>query len=531
LSSTQAIEDLVTLVRQAAARSPGRVVLTFPASGQELTFAEFDERSDRIARALLKLGIAHGDRVAVMLGNRPEFPLLWIAIAKSGAVMVPINMYARSADASYLLQHSGAAVMVTDSGCLDLAVSLRELCPVLQHVLSVDEPAAEAAAAGVIGLPGLSLAAEGPPLAPAPPERTVNIQYTSGTTGRPKGCVLSHYYWCRLARWLITGPPPLTADDVLLTAQPFYYMDPQWNLAVALLAGARLVVLDRFHPSTFWPDVREHGVTFFYCLGMMPRALYNMPADLDDRHHRVRGIACSAIPLALHQQLEDRWGAPWFEAFGMTETGGDLRTFLADRDGTVGTGCIGRPFPDRELRVVDGENRPLSRGSTGELVLRGPGMMDGYFRDEAATNHAFRGGWFHTGDLVRQDDAGRVYYIGRTKDMIRRSGENISATEVEAVLCEHPSVLEAACVAVPDELRGEEVKAYVVPKQPAAPPSPEELHAWVSERLAYFKVPRYWEYVSEMPKTPSERVAKAELTKGTGDLRACAWDAAERRWR
>jgi carnitine-CoA ligase len=375
----------------------------------------------------------------------------------------------------------------------------------------------------------LSSAAEGPPLGPALPEQTVNIQYTSGTTGRPKGCVLSHYYWCRLARHLITGPPPLTADDVLLTAQPFYYMDPQWNLAVALLAGARLVVLDRFHPSTFWRDVREHGVTFFYCLGMMPRALYNMPADPDDRHHRVRGIACSAIPLALHQQLEDRWGAPWFEAFGMTETGGDLRMFVADRDGTVGTGCIGTPYPDREMRVVDGENHPLSRGSTGELVLRGPGMMDCYFQDEAATNHAFRGGWFHTGDLVRQDDTGRVYYVGRTKDMIRRSGENISATEVEAVLCEHPSVLEAACIAVPDELRGEEVKAYVVLRQPTA--APEELHAWVSERLAYFKVPRYWEYVNEMPKTPSERVAKTELIKGTNDLRAGAWDAVEGQWR
>jgi carnitine-CoA ligase len=163
------------------------------------------------------------------------------------------------------------------------------------------------------------------------------------------------------------------------------------------------------------------------------------------------------------------------------------------------------------------------------MVIRGPGMMEGYFGDEAATTQAFRGGWFHTGDMVRQDEADRVYYLARRKDMIRRSGENISAAEVEAVLSEHPAVTEAACVAVPDELRGEEVKAYIVVAEPR--PQAQDLHAWVRARLAYFKVPRYWAYVDAMPKTPSERAAKAELTAGAGDLRTGAWDAVEGRWR
>jgi crotonobetaine/carnitine-CoA ligase len=166
----------------------------------------------------------------------------------------------------------------------------------------------------------------------------------------------------------------------------------------------------------------------------------------------------------------------------------------------------------------------VPRGQTGELLIRGPGMMDGYFRNRAATAQAFDGGWFHTGDVVRQDEAGRVFYVGRTKDMIRRSGENIAAAEVESVLSRHPRVAEAACVPVPDELRGEEVKVYVVATGDR--PDPAELREWLSGQLAYFKVPRYWAFVDRLPKTPSERVAKGELTAGVEDLRAGAWDAA-----
>jgi crotonobetaine/carnitine-CoA ligase len=517
------IEDLPALVRTAARRWPQRSLMRFPATGESVTCAEFDSRSDALAAGLVALGVTSGDRVAVMLPNRLDFPLAWIGIAKAGGVMVPVNVFYQVADASYVVQNSGATVLLTDAEHLPLAREMRATCGSLTSIVSVDGPAD-----GVLDLAAVLTGGEGADLPPVYPEQTANLQYTSGTTGHPKGCVLSNFYWVRLARMIAAGPPELGPDDVLLTAQPFYYMDPQWNLALALLVGGELVVLDRFHPSTFWPDVRAHGVTFFYCLGMMPMALHNMPPDPADRDNRVRGIACSAIPTRLHAQLEERWGAPWYEAFGMTETGGDLRVFEHEQE-LLGTACIGRPYPDREIRVADADGNPVPRGATGELLVRGAGMMDGYFGDPEATARAFDAGFFHTGDVVRQDEAGRVFYIGRTKDMIRRSGENIAAAEVEAVLTRHPEVAEAACVPVPDELRGEEVKVYVVPS--GERPDPAALREWLSGQLAYFKVPRYWAFEDRLPKTPSERVAKGELTAGIEDLRTGAWDAVENEWR
>ncbi len=517
------IEDLPTLVRTAAERWPARSLMRFPATGESVTYADFHGRSDALAAGLVALGVDRGDRVAVMLPNRLDFPVAWIGIVKAGGVMVPVNVFYQAADAAYLLQNSGATILVTDTDHLALARDMQATCESLAHIISVDGPAD-----GALDLAAVLAGGEGRDLRPVYPEQASNLQYTSGTTGHPKGCVLSNFYWVRLARMIAAGPPDLGPDDVLLTAQPFYYMDPQWNLALALLVGGELVVLDRFHPSTFWQDVRSHGVTFFYCLGMMPMALYNMPPEPADRDNRVRGIACSAIPARLHAELEERWGTPWYEAFGMTETGGDVRVFEREEE-LLGTACIGRPYPDRELRVADADGNPVPRGGTGELLVRGPGMMDGYFRNREATARAFDGGWFHTGDVVRQDEAGRVFYIGRTKDMIRRSGENIAAAEVEAVLTRHPQVAEAACVPVPDELRGEEVKVYVVPA--GGRPDPAELREWLSGQLAYFKVPRYWTFVDQLPKTPSERVAKAELTAGVEDLRTGAWDSAEDRWR
>jgi len=237
----------------------------------------------------------------------------------------------------------------------------------------------------------------------------------------------------------------------------------------------------------------------------------------------VRMVMCSAIPPGRHAEIEARWGAPWLEAFGMTETGGDLAVSMDEHDVLVGSGSLGRPMPDREARAVDDDDADVPDGAVGELVLRGPNMMDGYFKNEEATAALFRGGWLHTGDLVKRDAAGRFYYVGRKKEMIRRSGENISAAEVEETIASHPAVRMAACVPVPDDIRGEEVKAYVVLRDGAAA-EPAELNAHCADRLAYFKVPRYWTFVDDLPRTPSERIAKHILVGGVDDLRAGAWD-------
>lgn len=490
------VDDLVTLVRRAARAWPEKVAWIFDETGERLTFADVDTKSDHLALALTELGVTRGDRVAVMSRNEPAFPLLWLALAKLAAVLVPVNVNYRELDGCHVLRQSGARFAVAAEEFVEL---LKEIAPatMLERVLTIGE------------LTGFSVPrTEGAKRFEVTGELPANIQYTSGTTGAPKGCVLPHRYWLTLARGLVSEFPAISARDTILTAQPFHYIDPQWNVALGLASGATLVVLDRFHPSTFWSKVRHYRVTWFYCLGLMPVLLLRQPESPQDRDHRVRAISASAIPRDLHAALEKRWGVGWYEAFGMTETGGDLRVSEVDHDELVGTGCVGTPTRDREAMIADDAGRPVPRGETGELLLRGIGLMHGYHDDPEATARAFHGGWFRTGDLATMDDRGRVFYVGRTKDMIRRSGENVSADEVERALLHHPAVRLAAVTAEPDELRGEEVRAFVVLTGTV---TPDELAEFCATKLAYFKVPRYWTVVDSLPLTPSERVAKGEL--------------------
>lgn len=468
--------DLVSILDAAASYRGERTAWTFDLGdgpAKTLSYAEVGARSASYAQALRELGVVAGDRVAVLLGNRPEMPLVWFALMRLGAAMVPLNVRYGPVDTGHVLHDAGARMVVTTAA----HAGALEAVDYLPEVVLVEELFAEGAWSQ----------------GPVDPAAVVNVQYTSGTTGRPKGCLLTHRYWTTLGGSMVAEFPHVSDEDVMLTAQPFHYIDPQWNVVTALLAGAHLVALDGFHPSTFWAKVREHEVTYFYCLAAMPTLLLRMPPDPLDRQHRVRAVQCSAIPTALHAELEERWGVPWFEAFGMTETGADIRVGSDDHDELVGTGCLGLPAAHREVRLVEGE-----------LWLRGPGMMEGYLGHPSPFRED---GWFPTGDLARLDDAGRVYLTGRLKDMIRRSGENIAAREVEDVLLTHPAVRLAAVVGVPDEIRGEEVKAYVV----APGSSPEELTTWCAERLASFKVPRFWEFRDDLPLTASHRVEKAKL--------------------
>lgn len=438
---------LVGALRDAARRWPDRVAWTFD-PGDRFTFADVERLTAGYAATLRERGVRSGDRIAVLLGNRPAFPLTWLSLTAIGAVLVPVSTRYQTADAEHVLRACNASGIVAGPEFEPLLARLPPDVPGLANIYPAGAVEAAAAMAGDTPLPG-----SGDP----DPAGTANIQFTSGTTGHPKGCVLPHRYWTQLAGGLVTDFPYLTASDVMLTAQPFHYIDPQWNVAAGLLSGAELVILDGFHPSSFWAKVRQHQVTYFYCLGAMPTLLLRMPASPQDREHRVRAVQCSAIPKSLHRDLEERWGVPWYETFG---------------------------------------------------------MMDGYLDDPAATAAATRGGWFHTGDLGRMDEQGRVYHTGRLKDMIRRSGENVAAREVEEILLIHPAVRLVAVCAVPDEIRGEEVKAYYV----APGTAPAELAEYCRARLAPFKVPRFWQAEDDLPRTDSQRVAKARLGELTGPV-------------
>ncbi|MFI6920688.1 AMP-binding protein [Nonomuraea spiralis] len=497
------------LLRDRAAAHGDRVLFRF--AGVETTVAQVEERTDRLANVLAARGVRRGDRVAVMLGNGVGFPVAWLAIAKLGAVIVPLNPGYRSADLAHVVKDSGPVLALAGSAAAAealLALDFGEVGlldpadagPAPEPVRAsgaFDAGAALASTSGVRDLPDVGW------------DDLVNLQYTSGTTGFPKGCMLTHRYWLHLAE-LAADVAAVTPADVDLTAQPFYYMDPQWNTVLCLLTGIPLVILPRFSASGFWPSVRDQGVTFFYVLGTMPLLLLKQPPDAElDRAHRVRLVLCSGITPALHATIEERWGAPWREAYGSTEAGVVLAVRPEDT-ACVGTGAMGRPVPGKEARVVQEDGSDAPDGEVGEIVVRGEPMLTGYWnRDEPL----LRDGWYPMGDLGYRDARGHYHLVGRLKEMIRRGSENIAAAEVEAVLADHPAVRAAAVVPVPDELFGEEVKAFV---QVAEPVEPRELVAYVRARLADFKTPRFVEFVESFPMTPSERIAKHLLPAGRG---------------
>lgn len=510
LPDLRQVRGVGQLLRWAAEQHGNRTAWVFLAGGEpeRWTFAEVDRGVDGVV-ALLAESTQDGDRVALMLPNTSAFPLTWLACARAGRIAVPLNAKAMPVDAAHVLRDSGARLVVTTA----------ELLPVVTAAVAALDPGARPA---VVTDRDVREAASSPPSSPpASPEpvrqRVVNIQYTSGTTGLPKGCMLSHTYWLEIAHSLCRTFPAIAPDDVLYTTQPFSYIDPQWNAVTALMAGARLVVDTRFSASRMWERMREHEVTLFYCLGIMPAALLAQPPSELDRRHRVRTVIASAIPTDLHAALEERWGVPWYEAYGMTESGADLILAPEDHDAAVGRACLGRPHRGKEVLVADPDGLPVPTGTEGELLIRGIGLMDGYWGQPDATREAFRDGWLRSGDRVVMDADGLVFYRGRMKDMVRRSGENISAREVESVLEEHPAVMLAAVVGVPDALREEEVAAYVVPHGGRGV-TWEELRTHCAQRIAGFKVPRYWAIREELPMTPSERVAKGELRRSPGQL-------------
>ncbi|TCP54236.1 crotonobetaine/carnitine-CoA ligase [Tamaricihabitans halophyticus] len=526
-TATKQAANLPELVEYAAQNWPQRVAMHFDPEGTVITFAELAGAVRGAAAGLRELGIGPGDRVALLLPNVVEFPIAWLATTRLGAAMVPVNVYLGESDLrSLLVDARPSAIIVSTESAGKLAPLLAEL----------GQPQVVLVGAGeqdeVSGTRWERLtSASGQPERRVFPEAVANIQYTSGSTGTPKGCLLSHAYWMELAQVLIDHGPRLTGADVLLTAQPFYYMDPQWNLVGALHTGAKLVVLDRFHPRSFWESVRRHRVTFFYCLGVMPTLLLKTEPSGQERDNLVRYIACSALPTDRHRELEERFGAPWHELYGSTELGLVTMVEPAEHDATVGTGALGRPMPNLEVRIVDDSGQPVPRGSVGNLLVRGARVTYGYFGDDAATEAAFRGGWYDTGDLVHQDEADLLYFHGRTKDIIRRSGENIAAVQLESVLEQHAEVALAACVPVPDELRGEEIQAFVVARgsRPAAELVPE-LIEFAQRNLAYFKVPRYWVLRDRLPLTASEKIAKKELREAAAGRQDPGYDRVSQLW-
>ena len=510
------MSSLRAVLETTVARTPKKTFLVY--KDQEVSYGDFLTAVTETANGFLSLGLKKGDKIAILLPNGLEFPQCWLAANMIGAIMVPVNGRFVDREIEYILGHSEAKAIVTSGQHLDIVLNIKGRLPYLNSVITVDAAATD----NTIPLNRLGKKSAKPAGIAIEGTDPAVILYTSGTTGNPKGCVATQDYFIDLATTQ-GGIFQLTPEDRVYTAQPFYYMDPQWNTIMVLLHNATLVIAEKFSTTGFWDEVRRNRITVFYCIGSMTSFLYNMPPSELDKQHRLRMVQTSGIAPLIHKAWEERFNVPVFETYGSTETAIDTAVYPGT-DRKVGTASIGRTVPYREAKIFDDEDKEVPQGEIGEIVLkRGRGMMTSYYKDPDATERAFKGGWFHTGDLGYVDPDGDLHFAGRKKDIIRRGGENIAAASIEQALITHPKILDVAAIPVPDKVRGEEVKVYIVPR-PGQTITFEEVIEFSEKNMAEYKVPRYVEIRESLPKTPSERVQKEKLKQEKKDLTEGCYD-------
>ncbi len=506
-----------------------RLALQFIDSGDPgLTFSELRAAVMRVASAYSRIGIGEGAHVAVMIPNRVEFPLTWLALACLGAVMVPTNVSYTSGELDYVCNDARVSYLVIDASLLPVFEGMQDRPAALadSNVIVVgdgdgdgDERYRRYEEIVAAADPGFE-----PPTEPGP-DALLNIQYTSGTTGFPKGCMQTQRYWIVLGRTAGSMSAPVRS---LLTDHPYFYMDPQWELMWGLLDGVTVYAVGRMSTSRFWERVRKYDIEWAW----FPNPVLKLPAEPNDADNPIRAFAAGWISAAAIKEAEARYGAPVRSAYGMTEIGGGTFVPLEIPDDDI-LDTVGLRAPFRELRIVDDNGSDVPDGTPGELIVRGDGLFLGYYNKPEANAGSFYADWFRTGDMFIRTESGYYKIIGRYKDMIRRSDENISAMEVEYVVRMLDAVREAAAVPVPDDYRGEELKIYVSLKDglTQADCEPDAIIEHCRAHLAPFKIPRYIAYVETMPYTPSNKVAKHALTAGVDDLRKDAWDDQDKAWR
>ena len=493
--------------------------------GITLSYADLHRRSDALAAALLARGIRKGAHVALMMPNVPEFVLSWFALAKLGAVLVPTNTAYTSTELDYLLNQSDAQALITDASLLPALEGMSKRPAVLDDARVF----VRGGGAPYVSLDAM-LAEDREWTAPWPVVSTdlMSLQYTSGTTGFPKGCMLTHDYWLLLALSAAAGMGADAVKRSLLWA-PFFYMDPQWQLLMTMQLGGTAYVARRMSLSRFFDWARDLQINYTY---FPEAALKTLPPSDRDKEMSLRYINAFGWSPASGREAEERFGVIARDSFGMTEIGaGMLVPVSATHKLDKRTCGVAAPF--RETRVIGEDGRECAPGEAGELQIRGRSILLGYYKRPDANAESFDGEWFRTGDLFIRDEDGYLSIVGRIKDMVRRSSENISAREVEAVLEELEQVEEAAVVPVPDPLRKEEVKAYLKLKPGVAREdfSLDALFEHCRKNLAAFKVPRYVAFIDDYPRTPSHKIAKPKLIAAAGDLRADSFDRVDNIWR
>ena len=480
------------------------------------TYREFDREANRAGHLLGRLGVRPGDTVALVLANCLEFLTLWFGAAKLGAVIVPVNTASSASELEYLVAHSESRLICTQAAWLDLARRVRSRCPRVDEVLICGGGAPSA----LVDFGRLvAHCPETPPKAPAPaPTDEAAILYTSGTTARPKGVLVTHAnYIC--AGETVARAVRLTPEDRHLCVLPLFHGNAQYYSTMsALVAGASVALMARFSASRYFDQAIAHRCTVSSLFAAPIRMLLAQPRRREHARNDLRAVifAQSVTPAQL-DEWEERFRAPLMQLWGMTETMGP--PIVNPFDGERRNMSMGLPAPGYTSRLVDESGGPVARGEIGQIVVQGePGLslMKGYYKNPEATAETIRDGWLWSGDNARQDDDGYYHFVDRAKDMIKRSGENVAASEVEAVIREHPAVFDCAVIGVPDEMRDEAILAVVVPRgagegRPPAALTADDVIGWCRARLAGFRVPQLVRFRAELPRTSVGKIRKHVL--------------------
>lgn len=507
-------QTITQLLRHQSRQHPDHVVCRW--GDERITYGELDRRVDHMACELRQAGLGPGDRVPLMLPQHPDHIVVFLGLLRLGAIVVPVNTQLRGDSLRYILQHSEPSAIIADARHAEALVP--QLDP-QWHVFwrlsdGGPKPAGGSELPCIHRDPGESAGAWPDP---ADPEATVAICYTSGTTGPPKGVLVSD----RMGRCAAESSAVLSGmqdGDVALFWDPLYHLFGIEVLILALSRRITLAMVERFSASNFWTWAKAAGATHMHYVGGVIQLLLKQPSSPQDREHSVRIAWGGGCPVEAWQAFEERFGLRVHDSFGMTET---AALNLVNTEGAVGS--VGKPLPSFQARLVNEAGEECASGELGELLIRGnrPGVITrGYYNNPEATAALFRSGWLRTGDLLRREADGNFYFHSRKKDSVRRRGENISAWEVERVVNRHPKIVDSALLAVRNEFDDEDLK-IVLQVVPGETLCPDEFIAWCRERMPKFHVPRFVSFIDSFPRTPTHRIQKFVLDR---TMEGC-WDA------
>jgi len=505
--------NLASLLTESAGRTPGAPAIRL--GDVELTYGELDDRSARLASILREHGFQPGDRVGVMLPNVPEFPIAYYGVLRAGGVVVPMNVLLKRREIAFYLEDSGAKLLLAwhgfaeeaHAGAGDAGAETIEVEPAaFADMLDALPPASGAPYAT-----HEDIKRTGTDVVDTDGDDTAVILYTSGTTGKPKGAELTHHNLFRNADVSSRTTCEIGAGDIVLGALPLFHSFGQTvGMNTSLMVGACLTLVPKFDPGEALATMQRDGVTHFYGVPTMYGALLHHPEreSFDTSSLRTCITGGASMPVEVLRGFEEAFGAVVLEGYGLSETSPVACSNHPDKERKAGS--IGTPIEGVEMQVVDEDDNPVAQGEVGEIVIRGHNIMKGYWQRPDATDEAMRGGWFHSGDMARTDEEGYFYIVDRKKDLIIRGGYNVYPREVEEVLFEHPKIREAAVVGVPHDEWGEEIGAAVVLHEGEELP-PEEVSAYVKERIAAYKYPRVVWFLDDLPKGPTGKILKREI--------------------